>query len=420
MTPDSSQLQHSEVAGSFLQAMMLAWKHPGLLEFNDIQTPPDDLEAERWYPFSLLTQLVEDVRKALPDCHALLFDAGVSFTYMTHHYGVAKGLMFCTPDWIELNREGAGYLTVVRGPTEEVGWGRMLSHDEQAGIAVYENVMPLRAEFLQGVYYGGCDLFDDVDYYRADVVESSQMPDNPHLWRTVIALHYRLTPARVDPQRLARAAQNQIPASELSLEEIASLTLRMQLQQEKLQQQRRYFDEVSTLLTSTISIAQQQRDEMERLANRDSLTGLASLRCLREQMMAEIDNTESDRPITVFYLDLNGFKPINDEYGHAAGDLVLSTIGQRLKKFVKPDELAARIGGDEFVLLLHRSSDAHQLALLHQQISDQIERPVDIPGQRLHISAGIGWAVHPIDGNSMDDLLRHADRYMYQHKQQQR
>ena len=421
-----TDISEAQVAGSFLLAIMQAWKHPELFAYHRVRTPPDHIDPNEWYPFSMLTDLVEDVRAALPDCKALLFDAGVSFTFITYHIGVARNLMFSSRDWIQLNANGDGYRTVTRGPTAQTGWGRMLSHDETAGIVVYENLMPLRAEFLRGVYYGGFALFGDADYYRAEASESLPEPGNPHLWRTRITLHYRLTPAGIDPRRLQQALDQQLPASALSANEMQSLLWRMQQQREQLTNNQRYFAELNQLLTSAIRVARQQRDDMEQLANHDSLTGLPSLRLLHNSLAQAIaDSGQPPQPLVVVFIDLDGFKIINDTYGHQAGDAVLQTVASRLRNHIRPDELAARLGGDEFVLML-RSSLQHtspltldaQLQQYSQQVRQQLQQPLTWQTRTLQIDASIGWARYPDDATHLDDLLRLADHSMYSRKRQ--
>ncbi|MFL9501866.1 diguanylate cyclase domain-containing protein [Rhodopseudomonas palustris] len=157
-----------------------------------------------------------------------------------------------------------------------------------------------------------------------------------------------------------------------------------------------------------------------RLANYDSLTGLPN-RVLKRQRFERLlrgADAAGHQPLTVFCLDLDGFKSANDRFGHAAGDAVLVSVAERLRSSVREQDQVFRVGGDEFVVLLPgtRTDDAAPVA---QRIIAAIAEPFELAGHgRLDIGVSIGAATFPEDGATVDDLLRAADIAMYQAKRQ--
>jgi diguanylate cyclase (GGDEF)-like protein len=149
------------------------------------------------------------------------------------------------------------------------------------------------------------------------------------------------------------------------------------------------------------------------LALVDSLTGLFNRRFAERQMKAEVARAQRKRyQLTVVLFDLNDFKQINDRFGHAAGDIALKAFADRLTGASRQGDVAVRLGGDEFMLLLPEC-DAIQVRTLLQRMND-IE--ADINGQKIAITFAVGWAECQ-KGQQPQDLLDEADRALYLHKQ---
>lgn len=144
-------------------------------------------------------------------------------------------------------------------------------------------------------------------------------------------------------------------------------------------------------------------------ANHDSLTGLPNRSHFTSLLQQAVDAVE---PATLFFIDLDRFKPVNDEFGHAAGDAVLIEMATRLRGAVRTDDTVARLGGDEFVVLVSGTGEQTQLA---DRIVSEVAKPVAVAGTEVHLSCSIGVArVQP--SQSADELLRDADAAMYQAK----
>jgi diguanylate cyclase (GGDEF)-like protein len=156
--------------------------------------------------------------------------------------------------------------------------------------------------------------------------------------------------------------------------------------------------------------------DMARMAMIDPLTGAANRAMFQQRVdLALNQRTTAPEPLVLLYLDLDGFKQVNDELGHHVGDALLTAIAERLSSVVRADDLVARIGGDEFAIVLtdpHSAADAD--AVCHRA-ADEIARPVDIGSHRVSVTASIGRAAWT-PGDSADDLVKRADHDMYERK----
>jgi diguanylate cyclase (GGDEF)-like protein len=148
----------------------------------------------------------------------------------------------------------------------------------------------------------------------------------------------------------------------------------------------------------------------EQLAMRDPLTGLANRRSFEQDLSTELAQPDPD--CAVLLLDLDGFKAINDTWGHDVGDKVLVTVAERLRTTVRNTDVVARIGGDEFAVL---ARPAHQADVLRERLSESIGRPMPVAGVLLHPSASIGSAP-VLAGATQSEVLREADHGLYQVK----
>ena len=151
---------------------------------------------------------------------------------------------------------------------------------------------------------------------------------------------------------------------------------------------------------------------LEHLSSTDELTGLRNRRYGLEKITALSADPER-RPFSLFLMDLNTFKAINDTYGHDAGDEVLKQVGARLDKLSGERLTATRLGGDEFLLILSPSSGPEEAEQLAQRICRVMDEPVEAAGERLQVSACVGIAFFPTDAEDLETLYQHADQAMY-------
>lgn len=169
---------------------------------------------------------------------------------------------------------------------------------------------------------------------------------------------------------------------------------------------------------SDISHLKEHEAELSRVAHYDALTGIPNRVLLADRMKQAFAQTIRDRDmLAVCYLDLDGFKPINDNMGHDAGDLVLVEVAKRIAGTIRGGDTVARLGGDEFVVLLLGLEKGQECMVTLGRLLEAIARPIMVKGQPLTVSASIGVSLYPLDDEDPDTLLRHADQAMYIAKQ---
>ena len=161
---------------------------------------------------------------------------------------------------------------------------------------------------------------------------------------------------------------------------------------------------------------EQANQELSQLALQDSLTKLPNRSLLEDRVDQAIHkaNRKNSR-FALLFLDLDGFKAVNDSLGHHTGDQLLIEVGQRLRRSLREQDTVARLGGDEFVVLLD-AADPDDAAPVADKLVRLFDTPFQIDSNTLSLSTSIGVAIYPEDGNTRQDLLRHADAAMYHTK----
>ncbi|MDP2761080.1 MAG: EAL domain-containing protein [Sideroxyarcus sp.] len=158
--------------------------------------------------------------------------------------------------------------------------------------------------------------------------------------------------------------------------------------------------------------------QLEHIAHHDALTGVPDRVLLADRMAQALARTKREKELlAVCYLDLDGFKSVNDNFGHEAGDQVLVEITRRIKETIREDDTVARIGGDEFVVLLVGLQAPEECVSSLHRLLEAISQPIALHGASVRVSASIGVALYPEDNQDTDTLLHHADQAMYIAKQ---
>ena len=169
---------------------------------------------------------------------------------------------------------------------------------------------------------------------------------------------------------------------------------------------------------SDITSIMQSQTQLEHLAHHDPLTDLPNRLLFEDRLEHAIANAKRENThLAVLFLDLDRFKNINDSLGHAVGDALLVQVAYRLRTMLRENDTAARMGGDEFTILVENLVDPSYTAVIATKIQMQLKQPFEIFGRKLHITASIGISLYPEDGRDVGNLTKNADAAMYQAKE---
>ena len=175
------------------------------------------------------------------------------------------------------------------------------------------------------------------------------------------------------------------------------------------------------LLARSIRYAIERKRAEERLtylAQYDQLTGLVNRTLFRDRLIHAMARSKRlQQPMGLMLLDLDRFKAVNDTMGHDAGDQLLKVVADRLHECVREVDTVARMGGDEFTIILEGLSHEDDLVVVARRITQSLSAPFNIQDRQATIGVSIGITIYPTDDHEIDDLLRHADAAMYRAKQ---
>jgi diguanylate cyclase (GGDEF)-like protein/PAS domain S-box-containing protein len=167
-----------------------------------------------------------------------------------------------------------------------------------------------------------------------------------------------------------------------------------------------------------ITERKQHEERIRHIARHDGLTSLVTREVFIESLEDAVQHAKRGEltHFAVHYLDLDRFKPINDQYGHLVGDQALTVLAERMRQFARQKDLVARLGGDEFAILQFDTTEPEQAVGLARRVVEGIARPIEIASHRIQVGASIGIAIYPWGGADADTLLHHADVAMYRAK----
>lgn len=180
-------------------------------------------------------------------------------------------------------------------------------------------------------------------------------------------------------------------------------------------------DERNRQLESEVEVRKRAEDRAQKLATHDALTGLPNRLLFLDRLATSMQRAARNKThFALGYMDLDGFKPINDQYGHGIGDIALQTIADRLTAHTRQTDTVARFGGDEFALILENISSAADCLDICEELRARLSAPIHLPcagADVLSVGMSIGVALYPEHGKNADQLMHNADRALYQVKQ---
>jgi diguanylate cyclase (GGDEF)-like protein len=177
--------------------------------------------------------------------------------------------------------------------------------------------------------------------------------------------------------------------------------------------------EERTMELENESVARQKlQKKYEELATHDSLTGLANKLLYMDRLEHALKNSRRHKFLaSIIYIDLDGFKKINELYGRDAGDFALKVISKRLIECVRTSDTVARIGGDEFTIILEKFNDVENIDMVCKRITESIPEEIEFDDNKLSVSVNLGISVYPYDGETSDELIKKADEALYKAKE---
>lgn len=213
---------------------------------------------------------------------------------------------------------------------------------------------------------------------------------------------------------IATAFNNMLKALKTSRSEIERYTSHLE---EKVAERTRELEIANQTLQEDIHKREKVEVRLHHIAHHDPLTGLPNRAYVTEYLEKRVSHAKRHgSALAVLFLDLDGFKYINDTFGHSQGDALLVETGRRLRERLRTEDLIARLGGDEFIVIVEDISDGENVAQMASDLIQALVAPVNIDEQELIVTASIGISVFPNDGPDSTELLKNADVAMYRAK----
>lgn len=252
-----------EVSGAFLLGLVGSFQNLSTLPQGGMNLRLDEIDPTHWYPHSLLIDALHSIENTFLS-ENILFRAGSNFLRIWYENGPGKTLIHSGLDWLHANDTSGGYNSVVRGGSkDEIGWCLLQFIDEEAGIAVFENVMPLSPDYVKGVFYGGCILFDDMEYVEVEATTEPYAP-NPSFNRIMLTVRFRLKPKTIGLTLDDKIGKLEFGSTlALSADEIESLIWRYKGLQYSNALNARYYNDINAVLADAIGVSQRITNELE-------------------------------------------------------------------------------------------------------------------------------------------------------------
>ncbi|MEL6522639.1 MAG: EAL domain-containing protein [Pseudomonadota bacterium] len=167
------------------------------------------------------------------------------------------------------------------------------------------------------------------------------------------------------------------------------------------------------LISEDVTERVNAEERIRRLARRDPLTGLANRLSFKESIESALKEASSAKPVALMFIDLDGFKQVNDTLGHPVGDELLRLVAQRLSWVVREEDIVARLGGDEFAVIQKGAGQPDSSMAMGRRIIEQLSSPFQIDGHHVQIGGSVGVALAPVHGDTPDEIQRNADLALY-------
>jgi diguanylate cyclase len=245
-------------------------------------------------------------------------------------------------------------------------------------------------------------------------MKSTRVDGTPHAAADLRTATATATPAGAATSGAADCAPSRLQEALAALGELRKELATSQEQSNAARRQISVHVDTNSRLMQQVSRLEQELAQAHHFAYHDELTGLPNRSLLRDRLnQAIVQAARQNKQVGLLLLDLDGFKGVNDRLGHATGDQLLQLVAQRLLSCIRGADTACRYGGDEFIILLPEVDGERSAAEVAQKLRTHLAKPYIVDDQSIAVTASIGSAVYPCDGNSQNDLIKRADIAMY-------
>jgi diguanylate cyclase (GGDEF)-like protein len=375
----------------------------------ELRAALDGVTPEGWYPISRMLRVEEAVRNRFPHHAPILFRAGEALMRNWYAKDAAAASLRSGIEFLELQHDSAGYHHIVRGEPADIGAFSLVSLDRERGIAAVHSTTPFDIEYERGVLFGGTNAPGDMSYVRVSAERTSTRDKTYTIEfrrRHSLALAQRVTELAAAPAAVSPADLTESLVREMAWE-LNSL-------REQIEREREYFHAASNTLKVAMDGLAALTEQLRGEALTDPLTKVFNrrhvMRCLEIEVERARHNTSA---LSLIVVDIDHFKRINDQHGHPTGDQVLVGVTQRVRAELRSGDILARIGGEEFLVLLPAMDLGHAWVVAERLRGAIADRPIAAgKAGPIAVTASLGVATLMPDDNPQS-LIGAADAMLY-------
>jgi diguanylate cyclase (GGDEF)-like protein len=380
-----------------------------VIDDAELRAALEGVSPEGWYPVSRMLRVEEAVRNRFPHHAPILFRAGEVLMRNWYATDAAAAHLRSGIDFLELQHDSAGYHHIVRGTPAEIGTFSLVSLDRERSLARVHSTTPFDIEYERGVLYGGTSAPGDMRYVKVSA-ERTSIRDKTY------TIEFSRCHSLALAQRVAELAAAPAAVSPADLTEplVREMALELNSLREQIEREREYFHAASNTLKTAMDGLAALTEQLRGEALTDPLTKVFNrrhvMRCLEIEVERSRRNTSA---LSLIVLDIDHFKRINDRHGHPTGDQVLVGVTQRVRAELRSGDILARIGGEEFLVLLPAMDLGHARVVAERLRSAIADRPIAAgKADPIAVTASLGVATLTPDDNAQS-LIGAADAMLY-------
>jgi diguanylate cyclase (GGDEF)-like protein len=380
-----------------------------VIDDAELRAALEGVTPEGWYPVSRMLRVEEAVRNRFPHHAPILFRAGEVLMRNWYATDAAAAHLRSGIDFLELQHDSAGYQHIVRGRPAEIGTFSLVSLDRERSIAKVHSTTPFDIEYERGVLFGGTSAPGDMRYVKVSA-ERTSIRDKTY------TIEFRRCQSLALAQRVAELAAAPAAVSPADLTESLVREMAWELNSlcEQIEREREYFHAASNNLKTAMDGLAALTEQLRGEALTDPLTKVFNRRHVMRCLESEVERARRNTSVlSLIVLDIDHFKRVNDRHGHPTGDQVLVGVTQRVHAELRAGDILARIGGEEFLVLLPGIDLGHARGVAERLRGAIADRPIATgKAEPIAVTASLGVATLTPDDNAQS-LIGAADAMLY-------